>query len=249
MQERLILAVVVLFPFVCTAAGAAVAFLLKNRGQKLSEICMGFAAGVMLAASVWSLLLPAIERSAPPVWLAPAVGLVAGAGGLLWLEQKTERMFSQGGGTVRIVTAITLHNLPEGMVLGLAVSLVLAETAPAQKAAALAGAGALALGIGIQNIPEGAAVSLPVAQSGAGPVKGLLAGIGSGLVEPLGVGAAVLLAAWVAPLLPWMMGLAAGAMVCVTADEMIPAASRKGAAGVLSVVIGFALMMALDVAL
>ena len=141
--------------------------------------------------------------------------------------------------------AVTLHNLPEGMVVGLAAALALSGEPDA-----VSGALALSLGIGLQNIPEGAAVSLPLAHSGRTRLQAFGAGAASGLVEPLGALAAFALAGWVQAALPWLMSAAAGCMVCVTAQEMIPeAVEQDEPAGVVSIVLGFALMMALDVAL
>ena len=241
------------FTFLMTAAGAAVVFLFKNEIKpSFQRVFLGFAAGVMIAASVWSLLLPAIERAEAgilPVWLAPAAGLVLGAVGLLRLEEAAGRLMHTGskehGRMGRVVLAVTLHNLPEGMVVGLAAALALRGEPDA-----ISGALALALGIGLQNIPEGAAVSLPLAQEGRSKRRAFAAGAASGLVEPLGGLLALALAGWVSAALPWLMSLAAGCMVCVTAQEMIPeAVEADEPAGVISVVAGFALMMALDVAL
>ena len=145
----------------------------------------------------------------------------------------------------RMVLAVTLHNRPEGMVVGLAAALALHGDADA-----VSGALALSLGIGLQNIPEGAAVSLPLTQSGRTRGQSFAAGAASGLVEPLGAVLAFVLAEWVGAALPWLMSAAAGCMVCVTAQEMIPEAVEPDeVAGVISIVLGFALMMALDVAL
>lgn len=236
-----------LFPAGCTALGAAGVFFLRRApGPRLQRVLLGFAAGVMLAASVWSLLLPAIAQcstGALPQWMPPAVGLCIGAVGLLWLEQRAGHL-PVSGGMGRVVLAITLHNLPEGMVMGLAIAL-----ANAGDATALAGAVALCIGIGLQNIPEGASVSLPLRQAGHSCCRSFLGGAASGLVEPIGAVLAILLAGWVTPALPWLMAMAAGAMVCVTAQEMIPAAAEEGNSGVICIMLGFALMMAMDVAL
>ena len=212
----------------------------------------GMAAGIMLAASVWSLLLPAIERAGGgtlPAWLAPSLGLVLGAVGLLRIEKVSGKLLTSGTGkagkSFRMVLAVTLHNLPEGMVVGLAAALALREEPDA-----VSGALALAFGIGLQNIPEGAAVSLPLLQAGKSRKYAFAIGAASGFIEPLGALAAMLLAGWVTAILPWLMSAAAGCMVCVTAAEMIPEAVEPDeSAGVISVVVGFALMMALDVAL
>ena len=241
---------VLLFPAACTALGAAGVFLLRRPAQPCTRrILCGMAAGIMLAASVWSLLLPAIERARQQMtaaWVPPAIGLILGAVGLLRLEDDAGQLLA--GGTARggrMVLAVTLHNLPEGMVAGLAAALALSGEPDA-----LSGALALSLGIGLQNIPEGAAVSLPLAHNGRTRWRAFAAGTASGLVEPLGALLAFALAEWVSAALPWLMSAAAGCMVCVTAQEMIPEAVEPDeAAGVISIVLGFALMMALDVAL
>ena len=232
MEQIFLTAAVLLLPMLCTTAGAAGVFLLRKTGEPATRrMLCGMAAGIMLAASVWSLLLPAIERAEQgplPAWVPPAVGLLLGP-----------------GRCGRMVLAVTLHNLPEGMVVGLAAALALRGEPDA-----ISGALALALGIGLQNIPEGAAVSLPLAQEGRSKRRAFAAGAASGLVEPLGGLLALALAGWVSAALPWLMSLAAGCMVCVTAQEMIPeAVEADEPAGVISVVAGFALMMALDVAL
>ena len=239
MNIYLFAAVILLLPALCTALGAAGVFLVRRADEpRTRRMLCGMAAGIMLAASVWSLLLPAIERAEAgtlPVWLAPAAGLILGAVGLLRLEEAAGRLMHTGskehGRMGRVVLAVTLHNLPEGMVVGLAAALALQG-----EPEAVSGALALALGIGLQNIPEGAAVSLPLAQAGQGRWKAFCAGAASGLV--------------VSAALPWLMSAAAGCMVCVTAQEMIPeAVEQDEPAGVISVVLGFALMMALDIAL
>ena len=241
---------VLLFPAGCTALGAAGVFLLRKTAQPCTRrILCGMAAGIMLAASVWSLLLPAIARAqnnGPAAWVPPTLGLILGAVGLLRLEDAAGQLLAGGaarGG--RMVLAVTLHNLPEGMVVGLAAALALQNDPDA-----VSGALALSLGIGLQNIPEGAAVSLPLAHNGHTRRRAFAAGAASGLVEPLGAVVAFLLAEWVTAALPWLMSAAAGCMVCVTAQEMIPEAVEPDeTAGVISIVLGFALMMALDVAL
>ena len=240
MNVYLFAAVILLLPALCTALGAAGVFLVRRADEpRTRRMLCGMAAGIMLAASVWSLLLPAIERAEAgilPVWLAPAE---EAAGRLMHTGSK------EHGRMGRVVLAVTLHNLPEGMVVGLAAALALQG-----EPEAVSGALALALGIGLQNIPEGAAVSLPLVQAGQGRRKAFCAGAASGLVEPLGALLALALAGWVSAALPWLMSAAAGCMVCVTAQEMIPeAVEQDEPAGVISVVLGFALMMALDIAL
>lgn len=254
MNQIVFAAGVLLFPAVCTTLGAAGVFLLRrSAAPRTQRVLSGMAAGIMLAASVWSLLLPAIERTRElgvAVWVPPSAGLVPpsaglvlGAAGLLRLESMAGQLLQRGKS--RMVLAVTLHNLPEGMVVGLAAALALSGEPDA-----VSGALALSLGIGLQNIPEGAAVSLPLAHSGRTRLQAFGAGAASGLVEPLGALAAFALAGWVQAALPWLMSAAAGCMVCVTAQEMIPeAVEQDEPAGVVSIVLGFALMMALDVAL
>lgn len=250
MKEKIFAGCILLFPALCTMLGASGVFLVRRPQEpRTQRMLCGIAAGIMLAASVWSLLLPAIDRAeggALPAWLPPTAGFLMGAVGLLRLEQAVDRFWTAGRDHCgRAVLAITLHNLPEGMVVGLAVALALQGEVDA-----LSGALALALGIGLQNIPEGAAVSLPLIRTGKSRRYAFWAGAASGIVEPLGALLALALAGWVQAALPWLMSAAAGCMVCVTTQEMIPeAVDPDESAGVVSVVVGFALMMALDVAL
>lgn len=182
MEQIFLTAAVLLLPMLCTTAGAAGVFLLRKTGEPATRrMLCGMAAGIMLAASVWSLLLPAIERAEQgplPAWVPPAVGLLLGAVGLLRLETLAGRLLNAGPGRCgRMVLAVTLHNLPEGMVVGLAAALALRGEPDA-----ISGALALALGIGLQNIPEGAAVSLPLAQEGRSKRRAFAAGAASGLL-------------------------------------------------------------------
>lgn len=234
-------------PFLCTSTGAAAVFLTRpGGGAKRMRTLLGFAAGVMLAASVFSLLLPAAQQAEAlglPGWAAACGGFAAGAAFLLALD----RLLARTGGRRRRLAgfAITLHNLPEGMAVGLAAALALKSGV-----GLAAGAGALALGVGIQNLPEGAAVSLPRCQQGESRPRAFLAGVLSGLPEPAGGFAAGALAGLAAPALPWMLAFAAGAMVYVSAEELIPTASAgEDRAGTLGLLAGFVLMMALDMAL
>ena len=252
MEQIFLTAAVLLLPMLCTTAGAAGVFLLRKTGEPATRrMLCGMAAGIMLAASVWSLLLPAIERAEQgplPAWVPPAVGLLLGAVGLLRLETLAGRLLNAGPGRCgRMVLAVTLHNLPEGMAVGLSFAMA---AQGGMGAASLAGAVALALGMALQNLPEGAAISLPLQKEGMSRPRAFVYGALSGIVEPLGGLLALALAGWVSAALPWLMSLAAGCMVCVTAQEMIPeAVEADEPAGVISVVAGFALMMALDVAL
>ncbi len=249
----------ILIPFFGTALGAMAVFLLKKEPHAaVAKALLGFAAGVMLAASVWSLLLPAIElaeESGVDGWIPAVSGFFVGVGFLLILDALTPYLHkSTDGGQMErkrslLLLAVTLHNIPEGMAVGVIFAGFLAQS----NAVTLAGAFALSIGIAIQNIPEGAVVSMPL--SAKGKSRAFLHGVLSGIVEPLGALLAVLLSAFVTPLLPYVLSFAAGAMVYVTVEELIPEAqsgSRTGtdaAVGTIAIAAGFALMMALDVAL
>ncbi len=234
------------FTFLMTALGAATVFFFARKVcERAQGALLGFAAGVMMAASVWSLILPAIEQTEAegrlPPFLPAAAGIVLGALTLFLLDELVRR---RGGGEVHsdflLLSAITLHNIPEGMAVGLAFAL-------AADGESLAGAFALALGIGVQNFPEGAAVALPLRQAGKKRGEAFLAGVLSGAVEPLFGVAAALAAVQVRPLMPWLLSFAAGAMLCVTAEELIPRAGGRD--GTCAFLVGFLLMMALDVGL
>ena len=241
------------FTFLMTALGAATVFFFARKVcERAQGALLGFAAGVMMAASVWSLILPAIEQTETEGRLLPflpaaagivpaAAGIVLGALTLFLLDELVRR---RGGGEVHsdflLLSAITLHNIPEGMAVGLAFAL-------AADGESLAGAFALALGIGVQNFPEGAAVALPVYQSGKSKRRAFWTGVLSGAVEPLFGVLVVLAAAGVHALMPWLLSFAAGAMLYVVAEELLPrAGGRRGTCGFL---VGFLLMMILDVAL
>ena len=236
------------FPFLMTTLGAAVVFFLPGEPRpRFQRAALGFAAGVMTAASVWSLLLPAMERAESaglPAWLPAAAGMLAGVGFLAALDGCLLGLRRPGDETRRqntlLMTAITLHNMPEGMAVGLAFAL-------AAGGEGLAGAAALALGIGVQNFPEGAAVALPLRQEGFSRRRAFAGGVLSGAVEPVCGLLAVLLAAWAAPLMPWLLSFAAGAMLYVVAEELLPQAG--GGLGTCGFVLGFLTMMVLDVAL
>ena len=231
------------FTFLMTTLGAALVFFFSGAPEpRCQKGMLGFAAGVMTAASVWSLLLPAIERAealALPAWLPAAGGMLLGAVFLAALDEALTHLrgMEQRRETL-LMTAITLHNIPEGMAVGLAFAL-------AADGAGLAGAAALALGIGIQNFPEGAAVSLPLVGRGRGRAFGT--GVLSGAVEPVFGVAVVALAAAAQPLMPWLLSAAAGAMLYVTVEELVPQAHSR--AGTCAFVGGFLIMMVLDVAL
>ncbi|MCL2107497.1 MAG: ZIP family metal transporter [Oscillospiraceae bacterium] len=249
------------FIFAMTSLGAAsVLFFRRAAPEKFQQVCLGFAAGVMTAASVWSLLLPAIEEAESrglAGWIPASCGFALGVLFLLGLDLLIPHLHpltgTKGGlasaskRTTLLIFAVTLHNIPEGMAVGLAFALAAQHGDPALRAAAIA----LAVGIGIQNVPEGAAISLPLRQEGMPPARAFLLGCLSGAVEPLFGFLAVLLAAWIAPAMPWLLSFAAGAMIYVVVEELVPEAhlGRHSHAGTLSVVVGFLVMMVLDVAL
>ena len=239
-----------LFTFGMTALGAALVFFLRRgRAQRAQRACCGFAAGVMMAAAVFSLLLPAVDRvraAGGSAWLTAAGGFLAGAGVILLADEGIGRKLRGTDEALRrqslMMAAVTLHNIPEGMAVGLAFAGITAHCG-----AEFAAAAALALGVGLQNIPEGAAISLPLRKGGMSRMRSFLWGAASGAVEPLfGVMAAGMAAA-ATPVLPLLMAFSAGAMMLVVVKEMIPEA--EGRDGALYVMLGYALMMALDIGL
>ena len=250
------------FTFFMTTLGAAMVFLVRNTmADRLQRCFLGFAAGVMIAASVWSLLIPAIELGESqglPGWLPAAAGFALGVCFLLGLDHLLPHLHTILGvqeglpshlhRTTLLVLAVTLHNIPEGMAVGLSFALAAQQDG---NAAALAGAMALALGIGIQNFPEGAAVSLPLCSEGMSRGRAFVAGSLSGIVEPLFGLVAVLVAGALGPSMPWLLSFAAGAMLYVVVEELIPEANiaPHSDAGTLGAMVGFLVMMVLDVML
>ena len=251
----------VLIPFLGTSLGAAcVFFLKKSLGDLVQRALTGFAAGVMVAASIWSLLIPAIARSAERgrwAFAPAAVGFWVGVLFLLGLDhaiphlhrnaQQTEGPKSQLRRTTMMVLAVTLHNIPEGMAVGVVYAGYLAGDAQITSAGALA----LSLGIAIQNFPEGAIISLPLRAEGMGQSKAFAGGVLSGVVEPVGAVVTIWAAQAVLPALPYLLSFAAGAMLYVVVEELIPEMSqgRHSNVGTLCFALGFSVMMALDVAL
>ena len=239
-----------LFTFVMTALGAAFVFCFKcGISQRTNRMCLGFAGGVMSAAAVFSLLLPAAEQTraaGDSAMLVTALGFLLGAGLMAGLDALLARSMRGDEGRRRrtlLFSAVTLHNIPEGMAVGLSFAL-----AAGSGTAALAGACALALGVGVQNVPEGAAISLPLRQSGMSRRKSFALGAASGVVEPVfGVIAALLVSA-VSPAMPWLMCVSAGAMMWVVFGEMLPEAGVRRD-GALAAALGYVLMMALDIGL
>ena len=251
----------VLIPFLGTSLGAAcVFFLKKSLGDLVQRALTGFAAGVMVAASIWSLLIPAIEQSenmGKLSFLPAFIGFWVGVLFLLGLDhaiphlhrnaQQTEGPKSQLRRTTMMVLAVTLHNIPEGMAVGVVYAGYLAGDAQITSAGALA----LSLGIAIQNFPEGAIISLPLRAEGMGQSKAFAGGVLSGVVEPVGAVVTIWAAQAVLPALPYLLSFAAGAMLYVVVEELIPEMSQgqHSNVGTLCFALGFSVMMALDVAL
>lgn len=251
-----------LFTWGVTALGAAMVFFFKEINRKVLDSMLGFAAGVMIAASFWSLLNPAIEMAelaGVKPWLPAVVGFLAG-GAFLWVvdqimphlhigaeDSEAEGIKTGLHRSSLLVLAITLHNIPEGLAVGVAFGAI----ASGFPGASLAGAVALAIGIGLQNFPEGAAVSIPLRREGLSRTKSFLYGQASGIVEPIAgvIGAMAVIS--MKPILPYALSFAAGAMIYVVVEELIPEAQqdKKTDVATIGAMIGFALMMFLDVSL
>lgn len=244
-----------LFTWGVTAAGAGCVFFFKKVNQKVMDIMMGFSAGVMIAASFFSLLLPAIELSETlqyPPWLFPFIGFLAGSAFVLVTGQFLDKVFSKKneGASLRrsilLVSSITLHNIPEGLSVGVAFGALALGIEGCDVTAAMM----LALGIGIQNFPEGAAVSLPLLREGVGRWKSFLYGQASGFVEPCFAMVGFFLATLIRAALPFALSFSAGAMIAVVALELIPESAKENRKlSCIGLVAGFVIMMTLDVAL
>lgn len=251
----------VLIPFIGTTAGAACVFFLKDQIKpNIQKALTGFAAGVMVAASVWSLLIPALEMSdhmGKLSFVPVVIGFLLGIVFLLIIDRivphihlgskKPEGPKSQLNRTTMLMLAVTIHNLPEGCAAGA----VFAGVLSGHGEVTMAGAIALSIGIAIQNFPEGAIISLPLRSEGESKFKAFRAGMLSGIVEPIGAIAAILLASFITPGLPYLLAFAAGAMIYVVVEELIPEASNgeHSDIGVIGFAIGFVIMMVLDVTL
>lgn len=250
----------ILIPFAGTSLGAAMVFILRRQiSDGLNKILTGFAAGVMVAASFWSLLEPALESSTEMgklSFLPAAIGFLIGVGFLLLLDEVTPHMHfnNQDEGpksglkrTTKLILAVTLHNIPEGMAVGVVYAGFLAGNAGISAAGALA----LALGIAIQNFPEGAIVSMPLRAEGMNKGKTFLFGVLSGVVEPIAAVITVAAAGAVVPVMPYFLAFAAGAMMYVVVEELIPEMSegKHSNLGTIAFSLGFVVMMVLDVAL
>ncbi|HIZ78767.1 MAG TPA: ZIP family metal transporter [Candidatus Lachnoclostridium stercorigallinarum] len=251
----------ILIPFAGTAAGAACVFFMKDQLQpQVQKMLLGFASGVMVAASVWSLLIPSMDMAADMgkfAFVPAAAGFLMGIAFLLIMDrlvphlhmdhEEPEGLKSNLKKTTMLVLAVTLHNIPEGMAVGV----VFAGMLQGKELITLTGAFALSIGIAIQNFPEGAIISMPLKSEGLSRGKAFLYGAASGIVEPLGAGLTILLASYITPVLPYLLAFAAGAMIYVVVEELIPesAEGEHSNIGTIGFAVGFVLMMILDVAL
>ncbi len=257
----MILFIGLLIPLLGTVLGAGMVFFMKNKmNKKLEKILSGFAAGVMIAASVWSLLIPSIDMAESQgniAWIPAAIGFLFGIVFLLVLDSviphlhfksnEPEGIKSKLKKTTMLVLAVTLHNIPEGMALGV----TFAGALIGNTGITIAGVFALAIGIAIQNFPEGAIISMPLKSKGISKTKAFVYGSLSGIVEPIGAVITILLTNTVVPILPYLLSFAAGAMIYVVVEELIPE-SQEGEhsnIGTVGVAIGFVVMMILDIAL
>lgn len=251
----------ILIPFLGTSFGASCVFFMKNdMSERLSRILTGFAAGVMVAASIWSLLIPAMDQSEEMGKFAFVPAVAGFWGGILFLllldhiiphlhrySVSAEGPKSRLQRTTMMVLAVTLHNIPEGMAVGVVYAGYLAGNAKITVAAAMA----LSLGIAIQNFPEGAIISMPLRAEGMKVSKAFAGGVLSGIVEPVGAVLTILAAGYIVPALPYLLSFAAGAMIYVVVEELIPEMSQgeHSDLGTIFFAVGFTVMMALDVAL
>jgi len=250
-----------LIPFLGTTLGSAMVFLMKNKlNSKVEKILLGFASGVMVAASVWSLIIPSIDMSKEQniiLWLPATIGFILGIIFLLLLDniiphlhrksKEPEGLKSNLGKSAMMVLAVTLHNIPEGMAVGVS----LAGAICGNNSITMAGAIALSIGIAIQNFPEGAIISMPLKEEGNSKSKSFLYGTLSGIVEPIFGGLTVLLTSLVVPILPYLLSFAAGAMIYVVVEELIPESQigKHSNLGTIGFSFGFIIMMILDVSL
>ena len=251
----------IMIPFLGTVLGASCVYLLKDKlNNRLEKFLLGFASGVMIAASIWSLLIPAIDLAKESIkisWLPASIGFLLGIAFLLTLDYLIPHLHKdskiQEGPkanlkkTTMLILAVTLHNIPEG----LAVGVVFAGLLAGNNIITLSGALALSIGIALQNFPEGAIISMPLKTEGLSKNKSFLYGVLSGIVEPIAAFLAIILTSLVTPILPYFLSFAAGTMIYVVVEELIPD-SHTGTHSNLSIVgvaLGFVLMMILDIAL
>jgi len=250
-----------LIPFLGTTLGSAMVFFMKNKmNNKVEKLLLGFASGVMIAASIWSLIIPSIDMAKEQnviSWIPATIGFLLGILFLLVLDSiiphlhlnsnKPEGLKAKLQKTTMMVLAVTLHNIPEGMAVGV----VFAGAISGNSGITMAGAIALAIGIAIQNFPEGAIISMPLKSEGTSKLKAFLYGTLSGIVEPIGAIITIALTSLVVPILPYLLSFAAGAMIYVVVEELIPSAQTGEHSNIstIGLAIGFVIMMILDVAL
>lgn len=243
----------IFIPFFGTIIGSCFVFFLRGKlNTNIKKIMIGFAIGVMLAASIWSLIMPSVEMAVTQgviSWIPATVGLILGVLFLIVINNITEKIKNKrnGKGINMLLFSVTLHNIPEGMAVGVCFAGYLLGNA----GIGLLGAMLLTIGIAIQNIPEGAIISMPLKVDGLSKRKAFLYGVLSGGVEPIGAIITILLTNVIVPVLPYLLSFAAGAMIYVVIEELIPEMheDRKSMLGIIGVVIGFSIMMILDIAL
>ena len=240
----------ILIPFVGTCLGSFFVFFLKKEFNPVfQKIMTGFASGVMIAASIWSLIIPSIEMvesSYKIVWIPAVVGLLFGVLFLIFVNRTSDRVQNNSGKRINMLMfSVTLHNIPEGMAVGVCFASVLSGNAEVSLLSAIV----LALGIAIQNIPEGAIISMPMNFSGVSKKKAFFTGMMSGVIEPIASLITIALINIVVPLLPYLLAFAAGAMIYVVVEELVPEmhSGNKSFLGIISVIIGFSIMMILDI--
>ncbi len=260
MSKELAITISLLIPLVGTTLGSAMVFFLKkDLNEKLRKILMGFASGVMIAASIWSLLQPAINSFDPKdfkSWLIPAIGFLLGMGFMLFLDfviphihlvnkQEEGVKSNKLSKTSKMMLAVTLHNIPEGLAVGVVIAGMMNGSLNQQAMLVLA------IGIAIQNFPEGVIVSMPLKEEGMSKVKAFLLGTLSGVVEPIAGLLAILLTAFITAILPYTLAFAAGVMIYVVVEELIPEANEGPHSNLATIglAVGFVLMMVLDIAL
>ena len=242
----------ILIPFFGTCLGSFFVFFLKKEiNPNFQKIMTGFASGVMIAASIWSLIIPSVEMAESNykmVWIPAVVGLLLGVIFLIFVNRISDRIQnSSGKGINMLMFSVTLHNIPEGMAVGVCFASVLSGNVGVRLLSAII----LALGIAIQNIPEGAIISMPMKLDGVSKKKAFLTGVMSGVVEPIASLITIALINFIVPLLPYLLSFAAGAMIYVVFEELVPEMhdGNKSFWGIISVIIGFSVMMILDITL
>lgn len=242
----------ILIPFIGTCLGSFFVFFLKKEiNPNFQKVMTGFASGVMIAASIWSLIIPSVEMVESQyklIWLPAVVGLLLGVLFLIFVNKVSDNVQnSKGKGINMLMFSVTLHNIPEGMAVGVCFASVLSGNTGVSLLSAII----LALGIAIQNIPEGAIISMPMKLDGVSKKKAFLTGVMSGIVEPIASLITIALINVVVPLLPYLLAFAAGAMIYVVFEELVPEMhnGNKSFWGIISVIIGFSVMMILDITL